>query len=105
MGRSWRVLSHDLSGTGYLGSSLACRRVCSALALYFVNYNGHYGTDRFRDYLLEMKPCTHSMEQLKPYANAPPDWEKQPTLARARVQNFWGANTNVSLSPARPILS
>ena len=30
------------------------------------------------------------MEQLKPYANATPDWEKQPTLARARVQNFWG---------------
>jgi hypothetical protein len=60
------------------------------LAIYFVNYDGHYGSDRFRDYLLEVKPCTNSLMQLKPYANAPPEWEKEPSLARCRVEYFWG---------------
>jgi sugar lactone lactonase YvrE len=49
------------------------------LAFYFVDYNGHYGVERFRDYLLELKACSNVLGE----------WEKQPTLARARVQNFW----------------
>jgi hypothetical protein len=50
------------------------------LAFYFVNYDSHETRTRFRDYLLE----------LKPYTNVPAAWDKQPTLARSRVQNFWG---------------
>ena len=36
------------------------------------------GHDRFRDYLLELKPCARSMEQLNPNANAPPDGKNHP---------------------------
>ena len=50
------------------------------LAFYFVNYNGHHGSTETRDYLLE----------LKSYTNVPAEWENQPTLARSRVQKFWG---------------
>lgn len=60
------------------------------VALYFVNYNGHYGMERFRDYFLEMKTCSNSYGGLKGYSNAPPEWEKLPVLTRGRVQNFWG---------------
>lgn len=48
------------------------------LSFYFVNYDGDHGRNCFRDYLLE----------LKPYVQNPAEWDKQPTLARSRVQNF-----------------
>ena len=60
------------------------------LAVYFVNYDGHYGSDRYRDYLLEVKPCPDSSLDHNLNANVPPDWEKQPTLAHGRMQYFWG---------------
>ena len=50
-------------------------------SLYFINPNGHDGANRFRDYLLELKP--HAGGSV---ARA----DKAPTLARARVQHFWG---------------
>ncbi len=51
------------------------------VSLYFVNPNGHDGANRFRDYLLELKAHTGgSVARL----------DKSPTLARARVQHFWG---------------
>ena len=46
------------------------------VSVYFCNYNGNSG----RDYLLE----------LKPYATNAVDWDKQPTLAQCRVQDFCG---------------
>ncbi len=46
------------------------------VSVYFCNYNGNSG----RDYLLE----------LKPYVTNAVDWDKQPTLAQCRVQDFNG---------------
>ena len=46
------------------------------VSVYFCNYNGNTG----RDYLLE----------LKPYVTNALDWDKQPTLAQCRVQDFVG---------------
>ena len=50
------------------------------VTLYFFNKDGHSGHNRYRDYLLE----------LKGYAPTPAAAEKKPTLAAARVKNFWG---------------
>lgn len=49
--------------------------------LYFVNPNGHDGANRFRDYLLELKPDAGGSVSRA---------DKLPTLARSRVSNFWG---------------
>lgn len=49
------------------------------LSFYFVNFDGQIVKNRFRDYLLE----------LKPYVDDPKDWEKEPTLAKSRVQDFF----------------
>jgi sugar lactone lactonase YvrE len=51
------------------------------VAFYFVNYNAQIGNmERMRDYLLE----------LKPYVADPNEWDQQPTLARSRVEDFFG---------------
>ncbi|HET6384430.1 MAG TPA: two-component regulator propeller domain-containing protein [Armatimonadota bacterium] len=50
------------------------------VSLYFVNKDGHDGVNRCRDYLIEVKP----------YADRPEDSERGPTLAKARVRDFWG---------------
>ena len=39
---------------------------------------------------MELKPCADSSLNKNLNANVPTEWEKQPTLARARVQSFWG---------------
>ena len=50
------------------------------LTLYFFNKDGHQGHNRYRDYRLEVRP----------YAPDPAAAEKKPTLATARVRDFWG---------------
>ena len=50
------------------------------ISLYFFNKDGHDGLNRYRDYLIELK------------GNAPDPLraERLPTLAKARVMQFWG---------------
>ena len=50
------------------------------ISLYFVNIDGQFRDNRIRDYLVEVKP----------YRKTPEAAEAAPTLARARVRNFWG---------------
>jgi sugar lactone lactonase YvrE len=50
------------------------------ISLYFFNKDGHEDANRLRDYTIELKPYTPKIE----------DAVKQPTLARARVRDFWG---------------
>ncbi len=50
------------------------------ISVYFCNYNGQSGANGWRDYLLE----------LKPYVTNVADWDRQPTLARCRAQDFCG---------------
>lgn len=50
------------------------------VSLYFANKDGHTTTARFRDYTIELKPF---VEDIK-------DAETAPTMASARVHNFWG---------------
>lgn len=50
------------------------------LSFYFFNKDGHHGSNRLRDYLLELKPPCQTVEEA----------EKSPALARARVRDFWG---------------
>lgn len=72
------------------------------VSMYFFNKDGHGGSNRFRDYLLEVKHCV-TMSRSDPKQRAgltPPQHtgplenlpraEKLPTLARARVRDFWG---------------
>lgn len=49
------------------------------VSLYFMNKDGHAETNRDRDYLIEVKPSAATLEQAEP----------QPTLAQARVKDFW----------------
>jgi len=51
------------------------------VSFYFVNKDGHDGHNRFRDYLLEVKPWKNDNTTRA---------DKLPTLAKARVQQFWG---------------
>lgn len=50
------------------------------LSLYFVNKDGHDGPNRWRDYRVE----------LKPFASGEVAADLAPTLAEARVNDFWG---------------
>ena len=50
------------------------------VTLYFFNKDGHHGRNRYRDYLLEVKPHVPSLEAA----------DKKPSLAIARVREFWG---------------
>ncbi len=50
------------------------------ISLYFFNKDGHDGNNRYRSYLIEVKGD----------APDPARAEKLPTLARARVDQFWG---------------
>jgi hypothetical protein len=50
------------------------------VSLYFANKDGHTTTARFRDYTIELKPFVEDINAA----------ETAPTLARARVHNFWG---------------
>lgn len=50
------------------------------VSLYFVNKDGHSGRNQVRDYTLELKAPALTVDAA----------EGEPTLARARVQNFWG---------------
>jgi hypothetical protein len=49
-------------------------------AFYFFNKDGHSDANRWRDYELELKPWRETWAEV----------EAAPTLARGRVQNFWG---------------
>ncbi len=48
--------------------------------LYFYNKDGHDGDNRFRDYLIEVKNWNPRLDKA----------EASPTLAKARVRDFWG---------------
>jgi len=48
--------------------------------LYFYNKDAHEGDNRFRDYLLEVKNWNPRIDKA----------EASPTLAKARVRDFWG---------------
>jgi hypothetical protein len=50
------------------------------VSLYFANKDGHTTTARFRDYTIELKPFIEDINAA----------ETAPTLASARVHNFWG---------------
>jgi len=50
------------------------------LSLYFFNKDGHSDSNRYRDYLIQIKPGTDSTG---------PD-EELPNLTQARVEDFWG---------------
>ena len=50
------------------------------VSLYFYNKDGHTGPNRWRDYTLRVKPYAVTREEA----------ETLPTLARARVKDFWG---------------
>ena len=50
------------------------------VSLYFFNKDGHDGHNRFRDYLLELKPH-HAQPRIA---------DRQPALATARIRQFWG---------------
>jgi len=47
------------------------------ITLYFVNNDGHTGKERYRDYVVELRPGDATTETLAP-------------IARCRVMNFWG---------------
>jgi hypothetical protein len=49
------------------------------VALYFHNFPGHDGSDRFRDYVVH----------LKPFSANPDEAEIAPDLATARIKDFW----------------
>jgi len=50
------------------------------ISLYFMNKDGHDGDNRYRDYLVQVKPYRKSLEAA----------DAAPTLAQARVRSFWG---------------
>ena len=50
------------------------------ISLYFMNKDGHDGENRYRDYLIEVKPYRKTLESA----------DAAPTLASARVHDFWG---------------
>jgi sugar lactone lactonase YvrE len=50
------------------------------ISLYFLNDNGQLERNRYRDYLVELKPPSESLEAAL----------AQPALASARVRDFWG---------------
>jgi len=51
------------------------------VSFYFFNKDGHSGVNRMRDYLIELKPGASSPEQA----------EQSLSLAKSRVQYFWGS--------------
>ncbi len=53
------------------------------VAIYFVNFDGHGGGTRYRDYVLQLKPPSNGVAQ----ADGAPD------LARCRISDFWGGGT------------
>jgi len=50
------------------------------LSLYDVNKDGHFLADRYRDYVVDLLPYRANMETA----------EKLPSLAHARIRDFWG---------------
>jgi hypothetical protein len=50
------------------------------VSLYFVNKDGHDGPNRWRDYLVEVKPHRQGVRTA----------DAEPPFARARVSDFWG---------------
>jgi len=50
------------------------------LSLYDVNKDGHFLDDRYRDYVVDLLPYRPNMETV----------EKLPSLAHARIRDFWG---------------
>ena len=55
------------------------------VALYFFNKDGHAGSNRWRDYTVEVKRWAADYEAV----------DRSPALARARVKDFWGGNYKV----------
>ncbi len=49
------------------------------ISLYFMNKDGHDGDNRYRDYLIQVKPYRKTLEEA----------DAAPTLAQARVRSFW----------------
>ena len=57
------------------------------LSLYLMNKDGHDGLNRFRDYLVDLKAAPGNINKDKNASFVDPD--TMPTLAAARVHNFW----------------
>ena len=60
------------------------------LSLYLMNKDGHFGTNRFRDYLIELKAASGTRSQDRgTFSGNAADPDDLPTVARTRVHNFW----------------
>ena len=83
-----RQAEHDDHGETYSPSfegpdiwyALALPPGLHRISLYFMNKDGHDGTDRNRDYLIQIKPYRNTLEEA----------QTLPDLADARVHDFWG---------------
>ena len=77
---TWQHNSYPFSWEGPgLWVSVEVPAGAHRVALYFYNNDGHNGLNRYRDYIL----------QLKPWANDLEDADASPDLARCRVSDFW----------------
>ena len=78
---SWRSDAYPFSWDGPgLMVSFEVPEGAHRVGIYFYNSNGHSGIDRYRDFVLQLKPDSAD----KAAADAAPD------LARCRVSDFWG---------------
>ncbi len=78
---TWRGDVYPLSWEGPgLWVSVKIPAGAHRLSVYFYNSNGHDDSNRYRDYVLQLKPWSENMAD----ADAAPD------LARCRVSDFWG---------------
>lgn len=64
------------------------------LSLYFFNKDGHDGSNRFRDYLAEVRPTPMTRAAFnrlgQPQVEAEAQFEKATQAAHSRVGHFWG---------------
>ena len=61
------------------------------VSLYFFNKDGHRGRNRYRDFLLELKSSDGLQARFAPPRERTLErLEASPTLAKARVREFWG---------------
>lgn len=74
----------SIQGQGFGGPDIWVSVTVAAgmhrVSLYFMNKDGHTSDNRNRDYLIELKSYAATLDKA----------EAGPTLARARVRDFWG---------------